>query len=351
MAISITFATSAVTTPMGQQVYEEEIIARASQFLGDGALVRRTVVRSLRAPQGGTTRLPAWLTSRAPTAVRRAVGATMYRGADVVHRMSFALPPARVPEVVTIHDTVAWRFDDESAPETFAARELRRAAAVVAPSQYSADDAAEFLGLEHVHAIPNGVDERFLDAAPLTAERLRQLGIDGPFVLHAGGASKRKNLEGLALAWSRVARARPDVSLVLAGPEHPRRTALFAHLPRTRLVGRIPSGDVPGLVAAASAVVVPSLHEGFGLPALEAMAARVPVVAARTSSLPEVVGDCGILVDPTADGIGEALVWALTGDPAIDRMVGAGRARAAEFSWERSAAAHALLWRSVARTR
>jgi len=350
VAISITFATSAVTTPMGQQVYEEEIIARASQFLGDGARVRRTIVRSLRAPQAGTTRLPTWLTSRAPTSVRRAVGATMYPGADVVHRMSFALPPARVPEVVTIHDTVAWRFDDESAPEAFAAHELRRAAAVVAPSQYSADDAAEFFGLEHVHAIPNGVDKRFLDASPLRADRLRQLGIDGPFVLHAGGASKRKNLEALALAWTRIARARPDVSLVLAGPEHPRRTALFENLPRTCLVGRVASSEVPGMVAAASVVVVPSLHEGFGLPALEAMAAGVPVVAARTSSLPEVVGDCGVLVEPTADDIAGAVVWALTRDSTIDRMIRSARARAAEFSWERSAAAHARLWRSVART-
>lgn len=334
---------------MGQQVYEEEIIARAAFVLGEGALVRRTIARSLRSPLPGTVRLPTWITGRAPTAVRRAVGAVMYPGADVVHRMGLGLPPARVPEVITIHDTVAWRFDDESSPEVFAAAELRRAAAVIAPSQFSADDAAEFLGLQRVHAIPNGVDGRFLDAPPLSAARLNELGAAGPFVLHAGGASKRKNLDALADAWRRVASARPDVSLVLSGPAHPRRTALFASLPRTALLGRVPSEDVPGLVSAAAVVVVPSLYEGFGLPALEAMAAGTPVVAARTSSLPEVVGEGGILVEPTPEEIAQGILWALERDAAVTARILTGRARAAEFTWDRSAAAHAQLWRSVAR--
>lgn len=333
---------------MGQQVYEEELIVRAPLVLDDAARVRRTIARSLRSPLPGTVRLPAWITGRAPTAVRRAVGATMYRGADVVHRMGLGLPPARVPEIITIHDTVAWRFDDESAPEPFAAAELRRAAAVVAPSRFSADDAADFLGLQRVHAIPNGVDERFLDARPLPAARLRELGAAGPFVLHAGGASRRKNLDALAGAWRRVVSARPDATLVLCGPDHPRRTALFSTLPRTALIGRIPSAEVPGLVAAASVVVVPSLYEGFGLPALEAMAAGVPVVAARTSALPEVVGEGGILVEPTPDDIAQGILWALEADSAVTTRVRTGRARAAEFTWDRSAAAHAELWRSVA---
>ncbi|GAB6859007.1 glycosyltransferase family 4 protein [Microbacterium xylanilyticum] len=334
---------------MGQQVYEEELIARAPAALGDAARVRRTIARSLRSPLPGTVRLPTWITGRAPTAVRRVVGAAMYPGADVVHRMGLGLPPARVPEIITIHDTVAWRFDDESAPEPFAAAELRRAAAVVAPSQFSADDAAEFLGLQRVHAIPNGVDSRFLDAPALSAARLQELGVTGPYVLHAGGASKRKNLDALAQAWQRVASARPDVTLVLSGPAHPRRTALFAPLPRTALIGRVPSEDVPGLVAAASVVVVPSLHEGFGLPALEAMAAGTPVVAARTSALPEVVGEGGILVEPTPDEIAQGILWALEHDAGVAARVQTGRIRAAEFTWERSARAHAELWRSVVR--
>ncbi|GAA3750969.1 glycosyltransferase family 1 protein [Microbacterium kribbense] len=348
MSFSIAFATSATSTPMGQQVYEEELIARAQTVLGPTAKVTRTIARSLRSELPGTVRLPAWLTARAPTSIRRMAGAALYRGADVVHRMGLGMPPAHVPEVITVHDTIAWRFDDESRPEPFVAAELRRAAAVITPSQSSADDIAELFAPPHVQVIPNGVDIRFYDAPALPDASLRGLGITGPFVLHMGGASRRKNLEGLAEAWKTISHARPDVSLVLCGPDHPRRTDLFARLPRTVLVGRLAADLIPGLAAAASVVVVPSLYEGFGLPALEAMAVGTPVVAARTSSLPEVIQDGGTLVDPTPDGIAEGVVWALTGDSVINQQVSRGRARAVKFTWERSAAAHAEVWRAAA---
>lgn len=344
----ISFATIATAAPMGQQVYEEEIIRRAPAALGAGHQVGRVIARSLRSPLPGSVRLPTWLLGPAPTPVRRAVGAGLYRGADVVHRMGLGMPPARVPEVITIHDTVAWRFPDESTPEPFAADDLRRAAAVIAPSRFAADDVAELLGVDNVHAIHNGVDDRFFQATPLDAAQLEGLGIAGPYVLHAGGASERKNLAGLADAWRRVASSRPDLTLVLAGPEHPRRTALFAALPRTRLVGRVPDAQVAGLVAGAAAVVVPSHYEGFGLPALEAMAAGRPVVAARTSSLVEVVEDGGLLVEPIGAAIAEGLLHAVSDDSGIAPMTARGRERARGFTWERSARAHAEVWRRVA---
>lgn len=347
VARRLTLATLAVGAPMGQQVYEEEIAARAPTVIGRDVRVSRTIARTLRSPLPGTVRLPHWVLREAPAGVRLAVGALLYPGADVVHRMGLSLPPARVPEVVTVHDTVAWRFSDESDPEPFAARETRRAAAVISPSRFAADDVAERLGLAKVHVVHNGVDDRFFDARALPPESLRALGVSGRYVLHAGGSSQRKNLEGLAAAWPLVRKAFPDVTLVLSGPPSGRRAQLFGPLPGTALVGRVDDSLIPGLIAGAAAAVVPSIYEGFGLPALEAMACRTPVVAANRSSLPEVCGDAAVLVEPDGRAVAEGLEHVLRRGGDVDEMVQRARTRAQEFTWDRSARQHAAIWRAV----
>ncbi|MBF4766641.1 glycosyltransferase [Nocardioides agariphilus] len=346
----LAIASIATAVPMGAQRYETEMAARAQSALtpyGDWC-VRRVLVRSLRSPLPGDRRMPMSRVGAASVRERRLAGRVLYPRADIVHRTALELPPARV-DVVTLHDVVAWRFPDESAPVPAAAEELRRAAAVICVSAFSAGQAVELLGIEPPHVVHNGVDPRYLDAAPLAPSQLAALGITGPYVLTVGGASKRKNLEGLAAAWPAIHAARPDVTLALVGPEHPERTRLFAGLPGTRLLGRQPDEVVPGLYASASVVVVPSTYEGFGLPALEGMAAGAPVVAADTSALPEVVGDGGFLVEPTPDGIVDGTLAALAGGADVETVAARGRRRAAEFTWERSARGHAEVWASVAR--
>ncbi|EWT02787.1 group 1 glycosyl transferase [Intrasporangium oryzae NRRL B-24470] len=345
----LTITGAATAVPMGAQVYEEQVASRAAAALAAHGSwsVDRLVVRSLRSPLPGNRRLPMGWLAGASTRSRRAVGRALYPRGGVVHRMGLELPPSPHLDVITLHDVVAWKFPDESAPVPAAAQEARRAAAVICVSAFSAGEAVDLLGIDPPHVVHNGVDPRYLDAVPLGSEELEALGITGPYVLTAGGVSRRKNLEGLAEAWPRIRSARPDVTLVLAGPEHPKRTALFGGLPGVRLVGRVPDATIAGLYAAASAVLVPSLYEGFGLPALEAMAAGVPVVAARTSSLPEVVGDGGMLVEPTVEQIVEGTLWALSDDFAVREMAARGRTRAAEFTWERAAAGHAAVWASL----
>ncbi|MCA1305466.1 glycosyltransferase [Microbacterium esteraromaticum] len=343
----LSIARIATDTPMGAQAYEGQVIARAADAMGPAWSMRELVFRSMRSPLPGNRRLPMGRVAKAPASVRRELGRALFRGDAVSHRTSLELPPSPHADVITLHDVVAWRFADESAPVPAAAEEARRAAAVICVSEFTATEAVEFLGVRDPHVVPNGVDPRYFTAAPLDAADRARLGLERPYVLHAGGAATRKNLAALAEAWPRVHRERPGWTLALAGPAHPRRTQLFDGMPGTALLGRLPDELMPGVVASAAAVVVPSLYEGFGLPALEAMAAGVPVVAADTSSLPEVVGKAGLLVAPTAEGVADGLLQVTSADAAVSALIDAGRSRAAEFTWERSAASHAEVWRSL----
>lgn len=343
-------ATIATDTPMGAQAYQDQITRRAAAALAEVDSrswdVQSIVVRSVRSSLPGNRRLPMSAIAAATPAIRREIGRLLYGRAQVTHRMALELPPSPHADVVTLHDVVAWRFPDESAPVPAAAEEARRADVVICVSNFSANEAQSLLGVRAPHVIYNGVDQRFFDAAPLAADRRGRLGLPTNYVLHAGGASQRKNLAALAEAWPIVQRERPGLHLVLIGPPHDRRTSLFRGLAGVQMPGRVPDADLPGIMAGAAAVVVPSLYEGFGLPVLEAMAANVPVVVANTSSLAEVCGGAGILVEPTAEGITAGLLYATAGTGLVT-VVRDARRRASQFTWERCAQEHARLWASV----
>ncbi len=348
MTARLSIATIATAVPMGAQAYQRQIVNRAAPAFRRAApgpvIVRELTIRSLRSTLAGNRRIPLAHVAKAGTRERRLIGRMLYGHDAVTHRMSLELPPSPHGDVVTLHDVVAWRFPDESAPVPSAIDELRRADAVICVSEFSAREASDLLGIRDVHVVHNGVDDRYFDAEPLGPMALRALGIDRAFVLHAGGAALRKNLDALAAAWPLIRRERPDLVLALAGPPHPHRTALFGGMPGVRMLGRLDDELMPGIVAAASALVVPSLYEGFGLPVLEGFAANVPVVAANTSSLPEVAGSSAILVEPDAAAIASGVIDATSGDSSLNSMVRAARARAAEFTWERCVTRHAKIW-------
>ena len=183
-------ANVATAVPMGAQVYQEQVASRASGGLGSGWTVDRMVVRSMRSPMAGTHRLPMRFMTGASGRTRRELGRVLYPRHAVVHRMNLELPPSPYADVITLHDVVAWKFDDESAPVAAAAAEARRADAVICVSAFTAGEAVGLLGIKDPYVVPNGVDARFFDAAPLAPAALEGLGIKGPFVLATGGASQ-----------------------------------------------------------------------------------------------------------------------------------------------------------------
>jgi glycosyltransferase involved in cell wall biosynthesis len=199
-----------------------------------------------------------------------------------------------------------------------------------------------------VEVIHNALDERL--ATPPTADEVARVRdrflLRSPFVLYAGNIKPHKNLERLIEAYALMRkRGVEDVKLLIIGDEiskYPnlRRTVhrhqLHQHV---RFLGFVPDATLAVLYRLAKVFVFPSLYEGFGLPPLEAMAAGVPVVTSNVSSLPEVVGDAALLIDPLdAAAIADAMARVLR-DPVLNAdLVRRGLERVKAFSWERSVA-------------
>lgn len=206
----------------------------------------------------------------------------------------------------------------------------RRARLVITASQFGRAEVVELLGAdpERTKVVPLGVGREFsptADAAPARAA----LGLNGRYVLSVGSMIARKNFAVLETA-ARALRAE-GIELVAAGSG---RGYMRAEASPVRELGYVGQGLLPGLYAGAEAFVLPSLHEGFGLPVLEAMASGVPVVASDRGALPEVCGTAALLVDPTDPKDVAEAVLAAVGDESLRR---AGLARARPFTWERTA--------------
>ena len=273
---------------------------------------------------------------------------------DVHVGPAFVLPlrSPGVPEVVVVHDA-AWRRFPETKSARFRAymdvvvpRSLRRAAAVVSVSEFARGEALA-LGAEDARtfAIPWGVDPAPAGDA--------DAGVPRPYLLCVSNFDRRKNLPALVDAWRRLRRdAALPHALVLVGDAERARTLREEVGARgdEPLVtpGYVAPARLAALYRGAAAVVVPSLYEGFGLPVLEAFAARAPGACANAASLPEVAGGAAVLFDPSdAADIARAVALAVRGDDASRRRVDAGAARAAEFTWRRTSDAWLALLRRV----
>lgn len=264
-------------------------------------------------------------------------------GSAVLYSPANLAPILHPGNAVVIHD-VAAQTHPEAYSDAYVAYQRRmlpaiavRARLLITVSEFSRRELITAFGAtaERAVVIPEGVDERFTPEADAAAVRARH-GLGRRYVLSVGTASARKNPEALeAVARALVGRG---IDLVLAGSG---RGYLRETTPGSsgavRRLGYVAEADLPGLYAGAHAFVLPSLHEGFGLPCLEAMASGVPVVAARAGALPETCGGAALLVDPrAADAFGEAVLSVVDHDALRTRLINAGYERARNFSWTRT---------------
>lgn len=313
----------------------------------DRAFLPSVPVRHLRLPR--LALYEAW----------HAVGRPLVEGAtgpvDVVHATAVAVPGCRAPLVVTVHDLAfltepghvtrhGLRFFTRGTELT-----RRRARLVLVPSEATARECEEAgIDRSRVRVVPWGVTPVEVDDEQVDAVRRRHR-LDRPYVLFCGTVEPRKNLPRLVDAVRRL--DRPDVELVMVGPEgwNEDRARLLGRLPgRSRSLGYVPTAELASLYAGAATVAYPSLREGFGLPALEAMAQGAAVVTSAGTATEEVAGDAAVLVDPTSvEAIAEGLDRVLS-DPAGAAELGArARARAATYTWERTAELTVAAYREV----
>jgi glycosyltransferase involved in cell wall biosynthesis len=283
---------------------------------------------------------------------------------DVLHSPDF-IPPRRGAwrSVITVHDLAFLRMPGllTGASRRYYGsirRAVTEADAIIAVSQATADDLIHLAGArpEKIHLVYEAPDPTLSpmtkpDAATAVETRF---GITGPYVLFVGTLEPRKNIPALVEAFGQLRKDFP-VRLVLAGRNGWLSEEIFASVKRQAepdgvvFIEDFDASDLRSLYSGAEVLALPSLYEGFGLPAVEAMACGTPVFATTTGALPEVVGDAGVLIRPDDPvDIAQGLGWVLGNLQFREALVQKGLARAATFSWERAARETLAVYDAVA---
>jgi glycosyltransferase involved in cell wall biosynthesis len=330
--------------PAGSGVYANELLSE---------LTRRNdvAITTIATRQRGLPHTMRWLTNGA----RRAAA-----GMQLVHYPAFVAPVrSGVPFVLTVHDMSTKKFPEDHTLEwkvytsLFLAGRARAAARVITGTEYSRREIVRDLGLkpEHVAVTPYGVAERFSrPQAPVKATA------ENPKLLFPGAPTKRKNLDLVLRALSEAPEASVlrKARLAISGataeqfPRHRERVLALGLENRVEWLGKVPAEKMPSLIGGADLVVYPSLYEGFGFPALEAMAAGAPVLASNATCLPEVLGDGAIMVDPTDVQAFIKAAEAILERPDVRAsLIEKGTARAAQFTWRRCADLTVEVYRQV----
>jgi len=275
---------------------------------------------------------------------------------DIFHSPDFILPPVRrAKTLVTVHDLSFIRVPECADPNLRAylnkvvPRSVDRADLILADSQNTKDDLVELLSAEsdRIEVVYPGVEERFrpIEHQALLEGVRRRYNLPPRFVLGLGTLQPRKNFITLIEAFADLRFAICDLHLVIVGGKGWLYEGIFATVERLGLEdkvvfpGFVADEALPALYNLADLFVFPSLYEGFGLPPLEAMACGTPVVTSNSSSLPEVVGEAGLMVEATdIETLTEAMRRVLEDSALRARMIAKGLEQARKFTWEKAAA-------------
>lgn len=281
-----------------------------------------------------------------------------FRGkVDATQFFNFSVPPGvRGKRVLAVHDMAYKSCPDTVKKKTRVwlglsmEKSCRRADHIITVSEFSKQEIMKYLRIpgNKITVVPNAVDHTVYHPGYTKGQvqkALDRYGIKGEYFLYLGTIEPRKNLERLIGAYGKLCREWAHVpQLVLAGGEGWMCRGIYEKARRLHLgdkilfTGYVRQEDSPALMCGARAFVFPSLYEGFGMPPLEAMACGTPVIASNTASLPEVVGDAGILVDPASEGeICRAMGKMMADDRCREKYSRLGLQRAGEYTWAKSA--------------
>lgn len=370
MRIGIDY-TSAATQSAGIGRYTRELLRallalpsdnRYSLFYASRSRIEQSAISNQQSAisnqQSAIRRLPfhdkwlmrLWHRLQIPIPVELIVGKV-----DLFHSPDFTLPPTLpgVPTLLTVHDLSFIRDPDSAWPSLRAflnkavPRSVQRATHVLADSQATKNDLVELFGTPagKITVLHSGVEARF---APVRDQSeidrvCAKYQLPRPFILSVGTLQPRKNYARLIEAFASMAASIPH-HLVITGGQGWLVESIFEQVKRSGLEGRVlfpgfvDDADLPALYSAAHVFALVSLYEGFGLPLLEAMACGTPVVGSNISSLPEVIGEAGLQVDPrSVDDIASALQQMIDRPELCQRSIGLGLERAKMFSWDKAA--------------
>ncbi len=284
--------------------------------------------------------------------------------ADLLHLTGFAAPRrVACPLVLTVHDLIGVLFAKNFPPmarfywSRWLPFTLRSVTRLIADSENTKRDVVHLAGIpaERVRVILPGRDEKFhptSDAHVLETTR-RELGLPARFILFVSTLEPRKGVDTLITVFEQIATIIPD-DLVLVGKRGWYWEKLFAQVKHTGLENRIrlleyvPDEKMPLIYSLARVFVFPSRYEGFGLPPLEAMACGTPVVSSNAASLPEVIGDAGVLIPPNdIDAFARAIVQAINDANLRVELRERGLRQAQKFSWTRTAQETVTVYREL----